>query len=252
MTPKPFSDHFKDVARQYAESRPGYPAALFDWLAAQCADRACAWDCGAGSGQASVMLARDFRRVIATDASPTQIAQARAHERVEYRVAPAEASGLPDQSVDLVAVAQALHWFDLEAFYREVRRVARPDGVFAAWTYGVMMVEGDAVDRLLRAYYHETVGPWWPAERRHVETGYRDLPFPFQPLEAPPLFLQATWDLDQMLGYLRSWSATARFMAARGFDPVAELTVGLAPAWGGAHRQRLVHWPMAVRAGRVA
>uniref|UniRef100_UPI00333EA9E4 class I SAM-dependent methyltransferase n=1 Tax=Castellaniella defragrans TaxID=75697 RepID=UPI00333EA9E4 len=248
---KPFNDHFRDVARQYADSRPGYPAALFDWLAARCAGRACAWDCGAGNGQASVMLARDFQRVIATDASATQIAQAQPHARVEYRVVPAEDSGLPDGGVDLVVVAQALHWFDLDAFYREVRRVTRPGGLLAAWTYGVMAAEGDAVDELLQVYYHETVGPWWPAERRHVETGYRDLPFPFEAVAVPPLSMEAAWNLDQTLGYLRSWSATARFAAARGFDPVAELAGRLASVWGDARRQRLIRWPLAIRAGRV-
>src|SRR5687768_3377362 len=128
-------DHFSSVARQYAQSRPTYPDALFAWLASCCAERRLAWDVGAGNGQASVALARHFARVLATDLSAEQIAQATPHERVEYRAAPAERSALPDQDTDLVTVAQALHWFDLDPFYREVRRVLKPAGVFAAWCY---------------------------------------------------------------------------------------------------------------------
>lgn len=245
-----FSDHFATVAGHYADSRPRYPDALFDWLAAQCAQRDLAWDCGAGSGQASIALASRFARVIATDASAAQIAQAQPDPRVEYRVAPAERSTLDDAGVDLVIVAQALHWFDLERFYAEVRRVLRPGGVIAAWSYGVLAVEGAAVDAAVQRFYHDDVGPYWPPERRHVESAYRDLPFPFERVAAPAFAMGLRWNLAQLLGYFRSWSATARYVEQRGDDPVARLEPQLAACWGDAERTREIRWPLALLAGR--
>lgn len=252
MTDIHFADHFKTLSEHYAKSRPTYPPELFDWLAERCDARDCVWDCGTGTGQAAIDLARVFGRVIATDASAAQIAEATPHARIDYRVAPAEASGLDDASVDLVVVAQALHWFDLERFYPEVRRVLKSGGVIAAWCYGVLHVgdEGDAVDRLVQHFYRNEVGPYWPAEREHVETAYRDLPFPFPPLPVPPEFaLTARWTPVQLLGYLRSWSATARFMVANGFDPVERLSGELHAAWGDPAQARTVSWPLSLRAG---
>jgi SAM-dependent methyltransferase len=247
---KAFMDHFGRVAADYAHSRPGYPAALFAWLAGQCGGHDLAWDCGTGSGQAATAMAGHFRRVLATDASAAQIARAVPHAGVEYRLAAAGQSGLAAASVDLVAVAQALHWFDLDGFYAEVRRVLRPGGVIAAWSYGVLRVEGEAVDSLVQRFYHDEVGPYWPPERHHVETAYRELAFPFSRIAAPGFALAADWDLAQLLGYFRSWSATARFAAARGRDPVADLGLRLAAGWGEVERRRRVAWPLALLAGR--
>ncbi|MDD5295758.1 MAG: class I SAM-dependent methyltransferase [Rhodocyclaceae bacterium] len=244
-----FKDHFASVAAQYSENRPSYPPALFDWLARLCPAHDLAWDCGAGSGQASLELARHFSRVLATDASAAQIGQAQPHARIAYRVAPAEESGLPDQACDLVVVAQALHWFDLERFYREVRRVLKPGGVVAAWSYGVLEVEGDEVNAVVQRFYHDEVGPWWPPERRHVESGYRELAFPFSRIAAPPFAMALSWNLPQLLGYFRSWSATAACLKARGRDPVADLEPQLRACWGDAKGERLVQWPLALLAG---
>lgn len=246
-----FSDHFGRVAGSYAEFRPSYPEALYAWLAAQCAAHDTAWDCGCGSGQASVALASHFRHVQATDASADQIAHAEPHPRVQYAVAPADQSGLAAASADLVTVAQALHWFDLPSFYAEVRRVATPGAVFAAWTYGVHEVEGAGINAVLRHFYHKVIGPFWPAERRHVENGYRELDFPFERLDAPTLDMQADWPLAQLLGYLRSWSATARYVAANHNDPVEALAEQLLPLWGDPDCRRRIRWPLGILAGRV-
>ena len=243
------TDHFTAVAKQYVRSRPTYPSELFDWLARACPGRDLAWDVGAGNGQASVALANRFDKVLATDLSEAQIRQAITHERVEYRVAPADRSGLPDASADVVTVAQALHWFDLDAFYAEVRRVLRPGGLIAAWTYGVLHVEGDAVEERVSHFYHHVVGPYWPAERRHVETAYTLLPFPFDAVESPAFAIRLSWTLDDLLGYCRSWSATSRYQSATGSDPVIALETELVSVWGERDRLRLVTWPIAMRAG---
>ncbi len=248
----PFTDHFAPVAADYASFRPRYPASLFAWLASIAPGRALAWDCAAGSGQASRDLAAYFERVVATDASATQIAAAVPHPRVDYRVAPAEASGLPEAAVDLITVAQALHWFDLDRFYAEARRVLRPGGILAAWTYGVLAVAGEAVDAQVQTFYQETVGPYWPPERRYVESGYRTLPFPFVELEPPEFHMEVSWTLPELLGYLRSWSATGRYLAEQGHDPVTALAAVLAPLWGSPRDRRRITWPLAVRAGTAS
>lgn len=246
----PFSDHFSPIASAYADCRPGYPAQLFDWLASMCAARELAWDCGAGSGQASIALASRFGRVIATDASAEQIAHAAPHPRVEYRVAPAERSGLDAGCADLVTVAQALHWFDLDRFWLEVRRVARRDALFAAWTYGSLQVEGEAVDALMQGFRRD-IAPWWPAERRHIENGYRELPFPFARLETPAFAIEVRWSVDRLLGYLRSWSSVARFRKSQGVDPVQSLEAPLCEAWGRQDGERAIRWPLTVLCGFV-
>ncbi|MEW6221198.1 MAG: class I SAM-dependent methyltransferase [Thermodesulfobacteriota bacterium] len=243
------ADHFSAVAAGYASFRPAYPVALFAWLAAAAPGRSLAWDCAAGSGQASCQLAEHFAQVVATDASPAQIGAARRHPRIRYRVAAAGDSGLPDHAVDLVTVAQALHWLDLEPFYQEVRRVLRPGGLLAVWTYGPVRLEDSGLDALVQAFSRQTVGPYWPPERRHVEDGYRSLPFPFARLPVPAFPMTASWTLSELLGYLGSWSATARFQAARGTVPVAELAGQLAPLWGDPQACRQVTWPLTVLVG---
>ncbi|MBS4099045.1 MAG: class I SAM-dependent methyltransferase [Sulfuricella sp.] len=245
-----FADHFSTVAGNYASFRPTYPAALFDWLAQLASGKQLAWDCAAGSGQASLDLAARFAAVIATDASLAQIGAAPQHPQISYRVAPAEASGLDDASVDLITVAQALHWFDLEQFYAEARRVLKPGGILAAWSYGVLHLDVPDIDRAAQRFYAETVGPYWPPERRLVEEGYRSLPFPFEELVPPEFAMHAEWSLPQLLGYFASWSATARCIAATGRDPVADIAEELLPLWGDPAFARNVHWPLAMRVGR--
>lgn len=247
---KPFTDHFAAVSTNYADFRPRYPAALFDWLATQAPARSLAWDCACGSGQASPDLAERFAQVVATDASRAQIASALPHPRIAYRVAPAQDSGLADSSVDLITVAQALHWFDLEAFYAEAYRVLQPDGLLAVWTYGMHSTGDAAIDARVRHFYANVVGAYWPPERRHVETGYRELPFPFAEIAPPAFAMTAEWSLPQLLGYLRSWSATGRCFSAVGVDPAIELGEQLAALWGAADSVRAVTWPLALRIGR--
>lgn len=248
--PSKFPDHFSSVAGRYADFRPHYPDALFDSLATLVPPDRCVWDCAAGNGQATRGLARRFARVIATDASAEQIAAAPVLAKAEFRVALAEESGLPDASVDLVTVAQALHWFDLPRFYAEVNRVLRPGGVIAAWAYGVNHVEGDAVNTIVQDFYGNLLGPYWPPSRQLVESGYRTLPFPFGEISAPPLRMEVRWPLERLLGYFSTWSATNRYLKATGENPLPALAEKLAPAWGDVDHPRLVTWPLALRVGR--
>lgn len=245
-----FSDHFSGVSGAYAEFRPRYPDALFDWLADLAPRRGLAWDCATGSGQAAVALAERFERVVATDASAEQIAAATPHPRVEYRVARAETSGLAADSVDTITVAQALHWFDRPAFYAETVRALRPDGVLAAWTYGHPRLDDAGTDAAFRRFYSETVGPYWPPERALVDAGYRTIDFPFPEIEPPAFEMETRWPLAALLGYVGTWSATTRFRGERGFDPVPRLAQDLASAWGNPEEARRIRWPLAFRVGR--
>ncbi len=245
-----FADHFSSVSAAYAAFRPRYPDDLFDFLAQETPARDAAWDVGTGSGQAAVGLARHFTRVIATDASSSQIAHAAPDPRVSYRVCPAEACDLDDGSVDLVTAAQALHWFDRSAFWAEVRRVLRPGGVIAVWTY-VMLQITPRIDALVNRFYHDVVGPYWPPERRITEERYQTIEFPFAEFEAPNFVIEQSVTLDDLAGYVRTWSATRRFVEEQAHDPVDGLIAQLAPAWGSPQESRLARWPVAMRVGRV-
>jgi SAM-dependent methyltransferase len=251
MTQPAFKDHFSQGSDTYAARRPTYPAALVDWLADIAPATDLALDVGCGTGQLSTLLARRFDRVIAADASAAQVAAAVGHERVAYRVAPAHESGLPTGSIDLVTVAQAAHWFDLEPFYAEARRIARPGAVLALVTYGILVID-EAVDPAFRHVYHDVVGPHWPPERRHVEDGYRSLPFPFEAIEAPALAIEVEWALDELVGYIETWSAVRAAAKATGHDPVPAAREALAGVWGDPAARRAMRFPLAVRAGRLA
>jgi SAM-dependent methyltransferase len=209
-----------------------------------------AWDCATGNGQAARALARRFTRVIATDASTQQIALADPLPNVEYRVATAEQSGIATGSVQLVTVAQALHWLDLEAFYSEVRRVTVPGGVLAAWSYGSCHVDPD-VDAIIRELEFGTLRDHWHPGRRWVDEGYRTIPFSFEEIPAPGFQLRVRWNLRQLGLYLESWSAVAAFRRDRGEDPVDRVLERLSHVWGPAEQARVVTWPLTLRAGRI-
>ncbi|UXI68152.1 class I SAM-dependent methyltransferase [Tahibacter amnicola] len=245
-----FKDHFSTQAAIYREARPHYDPALFAWLAGLSPGAQLAWDAGCGNGQASVALAAHFRRVYASDPSAAQITAAEPAAGVEYHVERAEDCALPDHSTDLVTVAQALHWFDLARFHDQVRRVLRPGGVIAQWCYGDCTIDS-AVDTVKHRLYETILGDYWPPERRLVETGYASLDFPFTRREAPDFALRAEWNLAQFLAYLRSWSATQRYIAARGEDPVSLVEPDFARTWGDAQAIRPIQWQLTVRVGRV-
>lgn len=245
------NDHFGSVASEYADFRPRYPEAMFDWLTALATEHGLAWDCGCGSGQASIELAKRFTRVHATDISANQIRLADRGVGVEYVIASAERSGLPDHCADLITVAQALHWFDLSSFYEEVRRVGKPGALIAAWTYGTIEIDHQDLNSEVQYFYRDVVGPFWPPERHHVETGYRELEFPFTPITTPEFTMTQQWTLPQLLGYFRSWSATARYMTENRTDPTLALEKVLLTTWGDPQQPRKICWPLSIRAARL-
>lgn len=242
-----YRDHFSTGSEGYARYRPHYPDTLYRWLAANTPGNRHAVDVATGTGQAATGLARHFRRVSAFDLSPSQVRLAEPAAGVTYAAAPADRLPLPDADADLVTVAQALHWLDPDGFYAEARRILVPGGIIAAWTYNRLQVD-PGIDAVVEYFYMNVVGADWPAERHHVESGYRDLPFPFAQLEAPAFAMHADWTVDDLLGYLRTWSATRRCHDRTGKDPVAEIADDLRRAYGPARRH--VHWPLTVLAGK--
>lgn len=240
---KPPEDHFSPLAGAYARGRLRYPANLYSFLADLCPAHELAWDCATGTGQAATGLARHFDQVVATDLSPELLALAPTLPRISFRPGLAEDSGLPAASADLITVAQAVHWFDLERFEQEARRVLKPGGILAVWGYLWPRVD-PTVDQhleLLKA----TLAPWWPDRSALLHGEYRDLALSLPELKAPSFAATAQWKAEDYLAHLRSWSAVRYFREAQGMDPTEPLAEKLGRCWNAA--AKAVHWPLALR-----
>jgi len=241
---------FAIEAAQYAHLRPTYPESLFAFLSTTVTPREVAWDCATGNGQAATHLARYFGRVIATDESAEMIAQAPRDPRIEYRVSEAEDSGIEADFVDLVTVASAIHWFDLSKFYAEVRRVVKPGGVIAAWTY-YTPVFGNDVDVLIERLEHEVLADYWDERLHYVVDEFHDLPFPFEPINAPRFRTDMRWNMEDLLGYFETWSSSVKYRQATGAHPTDLIKGELTRVWGDPEQKRGLHFPLYMRIGRV-
>jgi ubiquinone/menaquinone biosynthesis C-methylase UbiE len=245
-----FKDYFSKQASEYTRYRPHYPAAQFEYLAELTIDHQRAWDCATGNGQAALGLTPYFEEIIATDASEKQIANAFEHKKITYRVAPAEKTEIEADSVDLIVVAQALHWFELDRFYAEVRRVLQEGGVLAVWSYSLLRIS-PAIDSVLDQFYTNVIGPFWPPERKHVDDRYQSIPFPFEELIAPLFKMEARWNLNRLVGYLGTWSSVQKFKDTHNADPIDIVVRDLKRAWGGPEDEKEIHWPVHMRVGRM-
>lgn len=244
-----FKDHFSSHAAGYAAYRPSYPAELGAWLASIAPTKGTALDAGCGSGQLSLLLAEDFDRVVAIDPSARQIDSAAPHPRIDYRVAPAEASGLADASIDLLTVAQAAHWFDLPAFFAEARRLLRHGGAIVLISYAAMEPRG-AIEAIVERFRLRTLAGFWPLERAMVENGYREIALPFAPIDAPSFAIEVEWTLDALVGYLDTWSAVRAMEQDIGRGPFDAVAADLKQAWGDPGAARTISWPLTILAGR--
>jgi ubiquinone/menaquinone biosynthesis C-methylase UbiE len=244
-----FKDHFSTQSEAYSLYRPEYPTDLYEWLASLCPETKLVWDCATGNGQAAVAMTNQFSYVIGTDASESQIYQAMVYPRVEYEVALAHESPLADHSADLITVAQALHWFDFELFFKEVTRVAKTNGVLAVWCYELHQIT-PAVDQVVLHYYQQIVGDFWPPERRHIERAYADIEFPFEPIKAPKCTMSKQWTFKHLYGYLGTWSATQKYMAEHNEDPRLQILDQLKAAWG-EDDTLTVSWPITIKTFRI-
>jgi SAM-dependent methyltransferase len=241
---------FDQGGQAYARFRPEYPAKLASYLASQAPDTTLAVDVGCGNGQLSKLLAEHFNEVIGLDPSADQIKHATPQERLSYHCAPAEKLPLPDHSTSLITAAQAAHWFDLPAFYNEARRVAAPNAALALISYGVLRLEGELGVRFEQFYWSE-IGPYWPAERKLVDSGYATLDFPFNELTPPALAIDREWNLDELLGYITTWSAVRSAKEAGREDLLNRFATDIAEHWGEPTTRRPVSWPINMRIGRL-
>ncbi len=244
-----FKDHFSKHAGDYARFRPDYPLEWFRWLASLCESTELALDCGTGNGQAAHALTSHFNRVIATDPSSTQIANAVPHPQIDYRVHAAEDSGLPDNSIDLLTVAQAFHWFDFPRFHLEAKRILKPGGIIAIWTYTLAKTE-PAIEEIVAHYYRHIIRPFWPPEWLITSERYETVDFPYREVSVPEFTMSKTWSLDDYLGFLSTWSARNRYIAEHKKDPLDLIFNDLRAAWGAPEEKRRILWPLHARIGR--
>lgn len=236
-------NYFSEIAQQYQRNRPEYPAEIFQYLAMACDSHELAWDVGTGSGQAAVHLAKQFDKVIATDESLEQISHAKRVPNVIYKPESAESSSLEDNSVDLITVAQALHWFDFQPFMLEVERVLKPGGVFAAWCYSLVSINAD-VDKSIKVLYHDILGKYWSERRQWVAEGYDNFEFPYPLITPPNLKMNITWSYQQFADYLRTWSAVQRYKQVEAEDPVNKILQPLEFAWCDTGHMKKCSWPL--------
>jgi hypothetical protein len=245
-----FKDLFSKESSKYAAARPTYPKSLFDFLATLVEQRELAWDCATGNGQAAVMLSGYFKQVIASDASAKQIENAEKRSNVSYKVFPAEKTTLENGSIDLITVAQSLHWFNFGEFYKEAKRVMKKNAVIAAWAYGLHVVSPE-VDKVTHELYEGILGKYWPEERKYIERRYEDIPFPFKQIPGPQFKIELRWNLPELVNYIYTWSSVQKFIEQNGSDPVKQIYGDLEQAWGKAQQKKSVAWPIYTKIGRA-
>lgn len=244
-------DLFSVQAADYAKYRPTYPSALFTFLTNLSSHRRVAWDCATGSGQSAFELAKFFQTVYATDLSQKQILSARKHPQIRYSQGRAEQSGLPPGSIDLITVAQAFHWFDHRLFFREARRVIRPDGgLLAIWMYEQTVINV-SVDEVMRDFHADVVGKFGENELKTFKANFQKMSLPIQEITPPSFEMSGTWTLEQLKGYLFTWSATQSAIRKTGKNPVEEFSSRLDAAWGDPNQSLEVRWPVVLRVGRL-
>lgn len=246
-----YKDNFSEQAADYAQYRPTYPPELIEYISQPISHRQTAWDCATGNGQVARLLANHFEQIIATDASQAQIDQAPVSDKIIYRQAPAENSGLADQSIDLITVGQAIHWFDFDAFYQEVRRVAKPGAYIAIWGYSLPHIS-ESINKVIRTFYEDILGDeYWDPERRHLDHQYQTIPFPFEILDSPKFYIKRAWSLNHFLGFLNSWSALRKYIRKNEQNPVELIQDSLNKAWGDTKQEHPIIWDIYLKVGKV-
>lgn len=250
MSTAAFKDHFSKQSDIYAKYRPQYPVDLYSFLSSLTKEHQLAWDCGTGNGQAAVGLAEFYNEVIATDPSEQQIKNAFPHHKVKYIIEKAENNSLETNTVDLLTIANALHWFNFDVFYKEANRVLKPGGIIAAWAVGIPFISAD-IDELLNHYHYKTLDNYWLPENRIVEKEYTTIPFPFQLIDAPEFFIEKKMNLDDVIGFLNTWSATQRFINGNKFNPTDKLRNDMLPFWKNIEEEKTIRWKIILKIGRV-
>jgi ubiquinone/menaquinone biosynthesis C-methylase UbiE len=256
-----FIDNFSSKSTDYAFSRPTYPDTLFKFLSELTPRKELAWDCATGNGQAAIGLCKYFRKVIASDASINQIQNKFERENIDYKVFPAEETPLANDSVDLITVAQALHWFNIDKFYSEVKRVGKKEGgIIAVWSYAMHEInpEIDKISSRLDVG-GDILGDFWAKEVKYIKELYKTIPFPFKEIaidtssSAMPKFkMEVRWNLYQLLSYLQTWSAVKKYYQEKKSDPLDLIRNELKKAWGEeGYKEKSIIWKINLRVGII-
>ncbi|HEX5171427.1 MAG TPA: class I SAM-dependent methyltransferase [Cyclobacteriaceae bacterium] len=231
-------DYFSGHSHLYATFRPVYPQAIYEFIYRHLNGRDSAWDCATGNGQVARELAKHFNQVWATDISTQQLEHAHQGVNIHYSVSSAEKTTFPDHQFDLITVAQALHWFKFDDFYKEVNRTSKSNALLAVWSYALCKVD-TRVDELYLHFYHDVVGPYWDSVRKFVENEYRDIPFPYKRIDTPKFFIEVNWSLVDFLGYVSTWSATQKFIKEKRYDPINNLSYDIEKCWSRSEKKKV-------------
>lgn len=246
-----YINHFNQQTEQYLAFRPTYPELLFNLLADRVPSTACVWDCATGNGQAAISLAQHFKKVIATDINQAQLDMAPSKSEIQYICATAEHTPIPDHSIDLITVAQALHWFNFDQFYEEVRRVSKPSAWIAAWCYSLGSIN-TPINEVIRRLYYDILGDqYWPSQRSYIDDNYQTIPFPFVKVKVDDLHMEKEVDLKSLMGYLSTWSAVKQYQKLNHKNPIEFISADLQLAWGNPGQHYTMRWPLHVLLGRV-
>jgi ubiquinone/menaquinone biosynthesis C-methylase UbiE len=249
---KEVKDNFSVQSDGYSRFRPVYPLSLYKEILSHVASFQHCWDCATGNGQIASVMADRFEIVNATDISKEQLEKAPNLPRVSFEVCRAEATPFDNDVFDLITVGQAVHWFDFESFNKEVKRVGKNGCVIAVIGYGLMYVDR-ASDAALMEFYEGTIGKYWDPERKHIDSHYASIPFPFEEMPLSKEFsIDVSWNLAQLEGYLNTWSSVNRYIKQNGKNPVSSFieqlrTLGI---WNDDELKE-VHFPLFVKLGRI-
>lgn len=242
-------DNFSSQADIYAKYRPQYPDALFEYIISFVKEKKLAWDCGTGNGQTAKELSKYFNTVFATDISSRQIEHAEKRPNIHYSVEPAENTSIENNTIDLITVSQALHWFNFEKFYAEVKRVSKPTAVIAAWTYSLLQIDRET-DKLIQDYHFKTLEKYWDKERKYVDDGYTTIPFTFKKIDTPEFFIEINWNTEDLEGYFNTWSALQKFIKANNYNPVPALMKEISLNWPDSEYRKII-FPIHLKLGYV-
>jgi len=248
---QPARNWFEQGGQSYAAFRPKYPPELTAVLASLTDTNQLVIDVGCGSGQLTEHLATRFDKVVGIDPSHDQLMHASAHPNIQYVCASAESLPIAEGQASLITVAQAAHWFDLPRFYAQATSIGRPDGVIALISYGVLRLHDEQLQARFHSFCHQEIGPYWPPERKLVESGYADLPFPFKEIKTPPMTIELAWDRESFLGYLGTWSAVKRAAEAGESGLLTQFSNDLQKLWSDKSKLESITWPINMRLGRL-
>ncbi len=244
-----FKDHFSQFSKTYANGRLRYPPELFSYLSSLTTEHELAWDCGTGNGQAAIGLKENYKKIVATDPSVQQIEHCTPEPRITYLVEPAERSSLTDGSVDIVTVGVALHWFNFELFYPEVKRVLKKGGIIAAWAYFLPAISVE-IDLILKVFTEGALSSFWKPQIKFIHDEYKTIPFPFEEIKTPDFVIKKRMSLNKFIEHMYTWSAVQFYIKDKNKDPVELIYTELLAAWGSAKKEKEIIWKMPLRVGR--